>query len=208
MNDNFDLKFLKQVQEEFPEKYRNCLDSCANPEPVTDKEITDAVNCALLVEEFYQNNKDLNKPTYVAFMDVKSAFDVVVHENLMRKLYHNCVGGLNWLLINSLHQESLTSVKWQGQLSESYVNERGIRQGGVLSTDLFKVYDSGLQDKVQESGRGAKIGKIGIEASACAGDTTYLSNDAESLKFLINISKDSSDMNGYILQEIKRVQRI
>ena len=220
MNDNFDLKFLKQVQEEFPVIYRNCLDSSANPEPVTDKEITDAVkslnrgkapdefgitaehisggrdvintssvkflinsvlfnkevlsdmipifknkgsskdsqnyrgititpvltkiletmewqnplqrgftekssqmNCALLVEEFYRNNKDLNKPTYVAFMDVKSAFDVVVHENLMRKLYHNGVGGLNWLLINSLHQESLTSVKWQGQLSESYVND-------------------------------------------------------------------------------------
>ena len=64
-------------------------------------------------------------------MDVKSAFGVVVHENLMRKLYHNGVCGRNWLLINSLHQESLTLVKWQGQLSESYVNEQGVRQGGV-----------------------------------------------------------------------------
>ena len=114
-------------------------------------------------------------------MDVKSAFDVVVHENLMRKLYHNGVGGLNWLLINSLHQESLTSVKWQGQLSESYVNKQEVQQGGVLSTDLFKVYDNGLLDRVQHSGRGAKIEKIGIEAPACADDTKYLSNDAESL---------------------------
>ena len=80
------------------------------------------------VEKFYRNNKDLIKPTYVAFMDVKSVFDVVVHENLMRKLYHNGVGGLNWLLINSLHQESLTSAKWQGQLSESFVNEQGVMQ--------------------------------------------------------------------------------
>ena len=29
---------------------------------------------------------------------------------------------------------------------------------GVLSTDLFKVYDNGLLDRVQQSGRGAKIG--------------------------------------------------
>ena len=43
MNENFDLKFLKQVQEEVPIIYRNCLDSSTNPEPVTDKEITDAV---------------------------------------------------------------------------------------------------------------------------------------------------------------------
>ena len=91
----------------------------------------------------------------------------------MRKLYHNGVGGLN--CINSLHQESLASEKWQGQLSESYVNEEGIRQGGVLSTDLFKVYDNGLQDKVQESGRGAKIGKIGIEASASVPTIQHIS---------------------------------
>ena len=91
----------------------------------------------------------------------------------MRKLYHNSVGGLN--CINSLHQESLTSEKWQGQLSESYVNEQGIRQGGVLSTDLFKVYDNGLQDKVIESGRGAMIGKIGIEASASVPTIQHIS---------------------------------
>ena len=27
------------------------------------------MNCALLVEEFCRNNKDLNKPTYLAFVD-------------------------------------------------------------------------------------------------------------------------------------------
>lgn len=70
------------------------------------------MNCALLVEEFYRNNVDLNKPTYIAFMDVKSAFDVVVHPNLMRKLYNQGVDGINWLVINSLHQESVTAVKW------------------------------------------------------------------------------------------------
>ena len=75
----------------------------------------------------------------------------------------------------------------------------------MLTTDLFKVYNNGLLDRVQQSGRGANIGKIGIEAPVCADDKTYLTNDAESLQFLINISKDSSDMGGYILQEIKSV---
>ena len=43
VNENSDLKFLKQVQEEVPVIYRNFLDSSTNPEPVTDKEITDAL---------------------------------------------------------------------------------------------------------------------------------------------------------------------
>ena len=71
-----------------------------------------------------------------------------------------------------------------------------------MSNDQLKVYDNGLLDRVQHSGRGATIG---IVAPAYADDTTYLINDAESLQFLINISKDASEMDGYILQEIKSV---
>ena len=88
-------------------------------------------------------------------MDVKSAFDVVVLPNLMRKLYNSGIDGLNWLMINSLHHNSQTAVKWQGQLSSTYTNQQGVRQGGVLSADLFKVYDNGLLDRIQISGKGA-----------------------------------------------------
>ena len=44
------------------------------------------MNCAMIFEKFFRNNKDLNRPTYMTFMDAKSAFDVVVHPNLMGKL--------------------------------------------------------------------------------------------------------------------------
>jgi hypothetical protein len=36
--------------------------------------------CELLVEEFERENKDLKRPTYIAMLDAKSAFDVVVHD--------------------------------------------------------------------------------------------------------------------------------
>ena len=116
------------------------------------------MNCAMLVEELFRNNKDLNKPSYVAFMDVKSAFDVVVHPNLMRKLYHNSIDGLDRLMRTSLHQESKTVVKWQGQLFSTYTNQQGVRKVEVLSADLFKVYDNGPLDRIQISGKGLKIG--------------------------------------------------
>ena len=43
--------------------------------------------CELLVEEFERENKDLKRPTYIAMLDAKSAFDVVVHANLIRRLH-------------------------------------------------------------------------------------------------------------------------
>ena len=85
------------------------------------------MNCALLVEEFYRNNKDIKKPTYMTVLDAKAAFDVVVHPNSMRKLYNSGVTGREWLLTNSLHQDSLTPIKWLGKLSPT-VNQQGVRK--------------------------------------------------------------------------------
>ena len=46
------------------------------------------INCSLILEEYIRNNKDAKVPTYVALLDVKSAFDVVSHTSLLRKVYH------------------------------------------------------------------------------------------------------------------------
>ena len=61
--------------------------------------------------------KDLNKTAYVALLDAKSAFDVVSHNNLLRKLYNIGVEGKSWSLIHSLYQEAVSAVKWNGLLS-------------------------------------------------------------------------------------------
>ena len=163
------------------------------------------MNCALLVEEFYRNNKDLNKPTYMAFIDAKSAFDVVVHPNLMRKLYKAGVEPTEWLVINSLHEESVTSMKWRGETSESFVNEQGVRQGGVLSADLYKVYNNDSLDRIQLTGIGARLGDILVQAPACADDVTVLSDEPNELQFLVNICKDTSNLEGFTLHESKSV---
>ncbi|MEW8548000.1 MAG: reverse transcriptase domain-containing protein [Candidatus Thiodiazotropha sp.] len=163
------------------------------------------MNCALIVEEFFRNNKDLHKPTYMAFMDAKSAFDVVVHPNLMRKLYKTGVNTHEWLTINSLHEGSMTSVKWQGEMSPMFTNEQGVRQGGVLSADLYKLFINDLLDRLEATEKGARIGNINISAPTCADDVTVLSNDPESLQFLISICKDSSCLNGYVLHDLKSV---
>ena len=163
------------------------------------------MNCALLVEEFYRNNKDLKKPTYMAFLDAKAAFDVVVHPNLMRKLYNSGVTGRERLLIDSLHQDSLTSIKWLGELLPTYVNQQGVRQGGVLSADMYKVYNNDSLDRIVESGKGASISSIRVPAPTCAGDVTVMSEGLCGLQSVIKISKDSSQFDGYSLQEIKSV---
>ena len=94
------------------------------------------MNCSLILEEVIREYKDQRKPLYIAFLDVKSAFDVVSHDSLLRKLFHIGVEGTNWTLIHSLHQGAKSVIKWKGSYLETFEVHQGVRQGGVLSTDL------------------------------------------------------------------------
>jgi hypothetical protein len=43
-------------------------------------------------------------------------------------------------LIKSLHENAKSLVKWNGNISEPLNVNQGVRQGGILSTDLYKLY--------------------------------------------------------------------
>ena len=58
-----------------------------------------------------RENKDLNLPTYIAFLDAKSAFDVVSHSSLLRKLFHFGIEGPCLNIIESLHSKAETTIK-------------------------------------------------------------------------------------------------
>ena len=45
------------------------------------------MNCSLILDEYIRDSKDQKKDVYIAFLDAKSAFDVVDHASLMRKLF-------------------------------------------------------------------------------------------------------------------------
>ena len=55
---------------------------------------------------------------YLIFLDAKSAFDVVDHKHLMRRLYHKGVNDGHWTLINSMHHQAASVVKWAGDRSD------------------------------------------------------------------------------------------
>jgi hypothetical protein len=70
----------------------------------------------------------------------KAAFDVVGHTSLYRKLFLLGVRGKLWLLTYHLSQGAETSVKWQGIAMDPFAVSEGVRQAGVLSTDLYQLY--------------------------------------------------------------------
>ena len=58
---------------------------------------------------------------------------------------------------------------------------------------------------MQFTKKDAKIGDIYAQAPACADDMTVLSKEASDLQFLVGVYRDSSNMEGYVLHDIKSV---
>ena len=136
------------------------------------------------MEEAIREYKDLRKPLYVAFLDVKSAFDVVSHESLMRKLFHTGIEGAEWMLIRSLHQTAESVIKWDGHYSEAFEIRQGVRQRGILSTDLYKVYGNNLLDRLKIPVIGCHIGEICCVAPICADDMAILADGRDTMQSL------------------------
>ncbi len=125
-------------------KIRPKIDSSQNTMQRGFTSHSSSVNCALLVEEFVRDCRDNNKTAYVAFLDAKAAFDVVSHNILFRKLYNIGNEGKCWMVLRNLYKDASSVAKWNGLLSDSFKIEQGVRQGGVLSADLYKVYVNDL----------------------------------------------------------------
>ena len=162
-------------------------------------------------------NKANRQILYIAFLDAKAAFDVVSHQSLMRKLFNIGVEGNLWTLVNSLHQDAKSAVKWQGDISKhlrhdiwGYISkkfqvEQGVRQGGILSTDLYKVYSNSLLDRLSTNKDATRIGPVICVAPACADDVAIGADSPDIMQSLLDIGVDNSKMERFILQPVKSV---
>lgn len=84
------------------------------------------------------------KSMLVSSVDVRRAFDSVLHEGLLYKLLKINVGGHFYNLIKSLYCNSTCAIRIGDKKTRSFSYSRGVRQGCILSPLLFNLYINNL----------------------------------------------------------------
>ncbi len=158
---------------------------------------------ALLMSESITESKRENKPLYIATLDSQKAFDVVSHEILLNRLYDSGVQPHAWTVIKDMYYGLTSRIKWTGDLSEAFGISQGVRQGGILSTHLYKLYVNNLLLDLESYNLGKFIGSTYIGCPTCADDVLLIADSSSELQEMLSLAYTYSTESRYNIHPTK-----
>ena len=78
--------------------------------------------------------------------------------------------------------------EWDKQMMGPIEDECGVEQGGINSSDFYKVYNNEQLTLAQDSELGIPLGPVTVSAIGQADDVVLISNDLHSLQSLLDLS--------------------
>ena len=132
---------------------------------------------------------------YLCFIDYEKAFDRVKHAHLMEILENIGIDKNDLNIIRKLYWAQRACVRINGEETEYQEIKRGVRQGCVLSPDLFSLYGEMIMRRIREC-EGVRIGGQNVNNIRYADDTVLVADSEEKLQVMLNEIKEESERRG------------
>ena len=104
-----------------------------------------------------RNRKEMGKDTFLAFVDFKTAFDLVDRNMLLYKLAITGIRGRMYTAISSLYNNPQSRVVLNDHETNYFNCPMGVKQGDCLSPTLFALYINDLATEIKDSNIGVKL---------------------------------------------------
>jgi hypothetical protein len=138
---------------------------------------------------FQHSLHHLRQPLFVLYLDARSAFDVVLKELLIKNLYFSGTTGDTLLYLNNRLGNRQTILDWNSQLMGPIFDEQGLEQGGVSSSNFYKIFGKEQLGTAQASALGVKLGPLTVSGVGQADDTALMSNNIHDLIYLLHLTQ-------------------
>ena len=102
-----------------------------------------------------------------------------------------------------MYSNAITSVKWGPHISSSFAIKQDVRQGGILSTTHYKLFNNSLLRTMEESGLGASIGCFKCGAPTCADDVAVLGDRILHVRCMVEIVRGCCCLEHYTIHPQK-----
>ena len=163
---------------------------------------------SLIITEAIAEARERRETLVSASLDARKAFDVVNHYKLKAKLFNTKLKKPIWSIVDDLYVGGSEVFRWKGEYSRPYSIGQGVKQGGILSPTLYKLYIYNLLESLRGAGMGLHIGPVYVGTPACADDVLLLSNNPPELQGMLDVSAAYSDEHAYEIHPIKTTSTI
>ena len=143
---------------------------------------------SLLLTTAIQYSTSSSAPVFVLLLDAKSAFDLVLKEILVRRLFLDTTPDQRIRFWDLRLSNRTTFCQWENNTMGPIYDELGLEQGGPSSSEFYKIYNNEQLSSAQRSGLGTSIAGIAVASVGQADDTALVSNDLHQLQMLLDLS--------------------
>ena len=156
-------------------------------------------NLRILMEKARTHNLEL----HMCFIDYKKAFDCVEYDSLWKIMTKLNFPKHIVCLLKHLYDEQLSAVRTSSGETDWFRNGRGVRQGCVLSPNLFNIDTEYIIREALNEDDGVSIGGRKIANLRYADDTVLIAPSDAELQDILNRVADISAKYGLMLNANK-----
>ena len=144
--------------------------------------------CFVRLFEVTHGRKSEGKSTFCAFIDVKKAYDRVWRGGLMKRSWDVGVRGKMWRMLRALYSNVESCVIVDGESSEWFESQMGVRQGCILSPVLYSIFMNVFALELLRCGVGGVM-VVGewLRILLFADDIVLFAENAEQLQLMLDV---------------------
>ena len=159
-------------------------------------------NVIFILRTLIERALEIQKDVYLYFIDYTKAFDRVRQDEIIKELTKFRIDGKDLRIIKNMYWEQTAAMQVEGEISAFQKIKRGVRQGCVLSPDLFFLYSEIIMRNM-EGQPGIRVGGHNINNLRYADNTVLISENEKDLQQLLNIVESKSKEKGLELNSKK-----
>ena len=110
-----------------------------------------------ILGEILSSRYEKHLDTFLAFIDVRKAYDKVWRPGLWTKVRESGAGGRCLGMLQAMFGSVTRNVYVNGDYTEDFQVTAGVPQGSVLSPYLYAVYINGLDEALRKAGLGVRV---------------------------------------------------
>jgi hypothetical protein len=124
---------------------------------------------------------------FVCFIDIRKAFDTVIHAGIRYKLIKYGISGKLYSIIKDMYRKSELCVRINNKITPTFKSFVGVKQGDVLSPNLFKLFLNDLPEIFKNASGSVNVNNNRIDCLMYADDIVIFSETQEGLQKIMDL---------------------